>query len=148
MEPFTTTNPHPTMKFSQLLNQRDVLLRQARLANVAFAYEWLRTFAARVRRAGLQGGVTLRDGDPAAGLPWPTLTAETGSQAVIEEHFLEEDIVELADIVAFLNDGKRPEELSFQLEDIGEHVIPGLRRELAEAGVLPNGPAAAVEDAG
>ena len=95
------------MKFSQLLHQRDQLLRQAHLANVAFAYEWLQAFVARGGRAGLRGALLLSDGDPADGLPWPTLLAESGSQSVVEEHFLEEDMVELADILAFVHGGVR-----------------------------------------
>ena len=134
------------MKFTQLLQQRDALLRQTRLANVAFAYQGLRTFVARAGRARLYGEVTLRAGDPSTGQPWPTLTAEEGSQAVLEEHFLDEDIVELADILAFLNDSKSAGELRFQLEDLDILVIPRLHRELAAAGVLPNGRATPVED--
>lgn len=123
------------MNFHQLLQQRDALLRQARLANIAFAYRRLRDFAGRIDRARLQGEVTLRPGDPAADLPWPELIAEEGSQSVIEEHFLDEDISELADILAFLGGNDKPAEYTFRLEELGSRFLPGLRRELERAGV-------------
>lgn len=125
------------MKFSELLHQRDVLLRQARLANIAFAYEWLRDFARRARRARVQGMLTLRDGDPGDGQPWPVLDADETNASVLAEHFLEEDVVELADILAYLNDGARPAERRFRLEELECSIIPALRRELEGAGVLP-----------
>lgn len=125
------------MKFSELLHQRDVLLRQARLANVAFAYEWLRAFAQRARRARVQGMLTLRDGDPGDGQPWPVLLADSTSAAVLAEHFLDEDIVELADILAYVDNGARPAERRFCLEELEQALIPALRRELEGAGVPP-----------
>lgn len=122
------------MKFRQLLLQRDVLLRQARLANLAFAYHRLGEFAARVDRAHLRGAVTFQPGDPAAADPWPRLIADEGAQSVIEEHFLDEDIVELGDILAFISeDGEAG--LTFRLEDLGERLLPRLRRELEAGGV-------------
>ena len=145
--PLENPQPSPTMKFSQLLQQRDLLLRQARLANVAFAYEWLRTFLFRASRAGLRGAFLLRDGDPEDGLPWPTLVAIDASQAVLEEHFLEADIVELADILAYLNDGGRPPEREFRLEELADDLLPALRRELEEGGVPPQGLPASPENA-
>ena len=115
----------------------DLLLRQARLANVAFAYEWLRRFAARAARAHLHGTFTLRDGDLADGRPWPTLTADQASHAVLEEHFLEEDVVELSDILTFLDDGERMPERVFELAEVEQAILPALRRELEGAGVPP-----------
>jgi len=134
------------MKFSQLLHQRDALLRQARLANVAFAYDRLSEFAARIARARLHGMVTLRDSDPAADQPWPQLVAMEGSPAVLEEHFLEEDVIELADILAFLHDAGRLTEVRFRLEDLAQHFLPRLRRELAQADIVPGGEAPRIED--
>lgn len=125
------------MKFSQLLQQRDALLRQARLANLAFAYDWLQAFAARAARARLRGTFTLRDGDPGEGQPWPTLEAEAASPAVLAEHFLEEDIVELADILAYLHDGERLPERRFRWADFDQALLPALRRELEGAGAPP-----------
>lgn len=134
------------MKFSQLLLQRDALLRQARLANVAFAYHRLGEFAARIARARLQGVVILRDGDPAGEQPWPRLHAEEGSQAVLEEHFIEEDVSELADILAFLHDAGRPLEVRFRLEDLAKCFLPRLRRELEQADIVPGRETPRIED--
>lgn len=125
------------MNFHQLLQQRDALLRQARLANTAYAYRRLGDFAGRIARARLHGTVTLRPGDPQENLPWPELVAEEGSQAVIAEHFLEEEIIELADILAFLGGHEQPVECTFRLEELGRRHLPGLRRELEQAGVVP-----------
>ncbi|HTL67470.1 MAG TPA: hypothetical protein VL200_07405 [Lacunisphaera sp.] len=127
------------MKFSELLHQRDVLLRQARLANLAFAYEWLRDFARRARRARVRGVLTLRDGDPVGGEPWPVLVADEMNPSVLAEHFLDEDVVELADILAYVHDGVRPEERHFRLDELEGTIIPALRRELEGAGVPPQG---------
>lgn len=135
--PGSNHQPTTTMKFSQLLHQRDALLRQARLANVAFAYDWLQAFAARAARARLRGTFTLRDGDPDEGQPWPTLEAEAASPAVLAEHFLDEDIVELADILAYLHDGVRLAERRFRWEEFDQTLLPALRRELEGAGVPP-----------
>jgi hypothetical protein len=129
------------MKFSQLLNQRDALLRQARLANIAFAYAWLQAFAGRAARARLHGGFTLRAGDSVEGPPWPTLDSETTSPAVLAEHFLEEDIVELADILAYLHDGSRPPERPMRWADFEQSILPALRRELEMAGIPTQEPA-------
>jgi len=125
------------MKFSQLLRHRDGLIRQARLANVAFAYQRLGDFAGRVARARLQGAVTLYGGDPAGDQPWPRLAADEGNQSAIEEHFLDEDVIELADILAFLHDSGRIAELAFRIEDIGTRYLPRLRHELELADVVP-----------
>jgi len=124
------------MNFHQLLQQHDALLRQARLANIAFAYGRLRDFAGRIARARLHGAVTLRPGDPQENLPWPELIAEEGSQSVIEEHFLDEDVIELADILAFLSGKNKLAEYTFRLEELKSRFLPGLRRELEQAGVM------------
>jgi hypothetical protein len=133
------------MKFSHLLHQRDQLIRQARLANLAYAHAQLQRFVARCQRAGLTGPCVLREGDAADGLPWPTLTAAGVSPAVLQEHFLEEEIVELADIFAFLDGGTRLPELVFLPRDLVQSVLPALRRELAEAGVPPEDSVASPE---
>ena len=67
------------MNYHSLLQQRAALLRQARLANLAFAHDQLGEFAARVARAGLTGEVTLRLADPERELAWPVLAATTGT---------------------------------------------------------------------
>jgi hypothetical protein len=134
------------MQFHQLLHQRDSLLRHARLANVAFAHQRLAAFATRIERAGLRGTVTLRAGDAGDGRPWPHLTAEAGSQAVLEEHFLEEDVIDLADILAFMDEGRRRDELHFRLEDLAAEFLPRLRRELDQAGISPPDVSAPIPD--
>ena len=125
------------MKFIQLLHRRDALIREARLANIAFAYQRLGDFASRIRRAGLRGAVTLHSGDPEGGQPWPELVAEECSQAAIEEHFLDEDVIELADILAFLHDTSDLGSLSFRLQDLGPRYLPRLRHELQRAHIAP-----------
>jgi hypothetical protein len=126
----------PIMNFHQLLQQRDALLRQARLANTAYAYRRLGDFVRRIARAQLHGPVRLDPGDPAAERPWPSLTTLEGSQPVLEEHFLDEDIIELADILGFLGRDVSAG-VTFRLEELGGRFLPGLRRELEQAGINP-----------
>lgn len=130
------------MNFQYLLQQRKALLRQARLANVAYAYARLGEFGARVIRARLHGTVILRASDAASDRPWPSLISQTGSQSVIEEHFLDEDIAELADILAFVCDEGRASEITFELEELPSRFQAELRRELEEAGIVPAPPLA------
>ena len=134
------------MNFHQLLQQRAVLLRQARLANTAFAHQRLVDFTARLARARLHGLVTLRPGEPAAEQPWPELIALEGSQAAIEEHFLDEDIVELADVLAFLGEDMQSAGLTFRLDELESRFLPRLRRELEEAGITVANEAPPVRD--
>lgn len=134
------------MNFRQLLQQRDALLRQARLANVAFAYERLGVFGTRIARARLQGLVALRPGDPAGEQPWPGLVALEGSQAVLEEHFLDEEIVELTDILGFLGEEIPSEGYRFRVEELAAKFLPQLSRELEAAGIALCGAADPVED--
>jgi len=134
------------MKFHELLHHREELLRQARLANVAYAYQWLADFTERVSRSGLRGEVTLRGPDPEAQRMRPELVAGDFSQAVVEEHFLEDEVAELAVVLAFLHDAVWIVELKFRLEELATRFLPKLRRELKEAGVLPGEPAPSVDD--
>jgi hypothetical protein len=122
------------MKLSQLLLQRDALLRQALLANLAQAYVQLEALVTRLDRAQLSGAACLEPADPEAGQYWPTLTALEGSQAVIEEHFADSHIAELADLVAFLT-GRPDEETTFRLEDMAVIFLAPLRDKLLRAGV-------------
>lgn len=133
------------MNFHQLLHQRDALLRQARLANTAYAYRRLGGFAGRITRARLHGAVRLDSGDPAGERPWPGLTALDGSQAALEEHFLDEDILELVDILCFLG-LDTDSGVTFRLEELKGRFLPGLRRELALAGINPGPEASPAED--
>lgn len=134
------------MNFHQLLHQRAALLQQARMANTAFAYQQLGEFAARIARARLHGLVQLRPGDPAGEQPWPALTTLDGSQAVLDEHFLDEEIVELMDILGFLGEEVNADGMTFRLEELGSRFLPALRRELQQAGIIPADEAPHTED--
>ena len=121
-------------KLSTLLAQRPALLAQTRLANLAFAHETLANFSSRIARSPLGGRVTLRQIDPGADRYWPTLTALDGRQSVIEEHFPDEDLLLLADVLAFAT-GSNATELSFEFDDMAEIFLVQLRGELARSGV-------------
>lgn len=123
------------MNISQLLEQRETLLRQARLANLAFAWVRLSRLARRIERAGLRGRVTLRPPDPDEGRPWPTLAACDGSQAVIEEHFLDEDVLELEEVLTFLRGEGIELPSTFALDEFPRRHLGDLRQTLAGAGV-------------
>jgi hypothetical protein len=131
---------HRMKKLSNLLAERDGLLRQARLANFAYAYETLCRFEQRIVRARLVGAVTLAPPDPDKEHFCATLTAEEGHQSVIEEHFSDEDLVELADVLGFVV-GHATAEVGFRLEEIGEAFIAPLRGELEREGVIVDGSA-------
>lgn len=136
------------MNFHQLLQQRDALLQQARLANLAYAYARLGDFAGRIARGQLQGLVRLSTSDSATDRTWPGLTALEGSQAALEEHFLDEDIIELADILGFLGQEIDADGLTFRLEELDARYRLGLRRELEAAHLLPAREAPSPEDSG
>ena len=122
------------MKLSKLLHQREALLRQTRLANLAYAYRRLGDFADRITNAGLRGKVCLQPADPATERYWPVLTALEGSQSVIEEHFTDEDILELEELLFFVT-GDDGTETVFRLETIEVRFMRPLRRLLVHAGV-------------
>lgn len=122
------------MKLSHLLHQREALLRQTRLANLAYAYRRLGDFATRATGAQLRGKVSLLPADPAAERYWPVLTALEGNQSVIEEHFTDEDILELEELVFFVT-GKDDTETIFRWEEIGSRFLRPLRRQLIRAGI-------------
>ena len=125
------------MTLSKLLQQREALLRQAHLANLAFAHERLGDFAARIV-ARLRGPVSLKRADDDAGRPWPTLTALLGHQSVIEEHFSDEDIIDLADVVGYALDAPESE-VVFDLAELQARFQQPVRRALREAGVQVDG---------
>lgn len=123
------------MNFSQLLLQREALLRQTRLANLAFAFARLSDYAERIERAGLRGAVTLHESDPEAERYWPALVAHCVNQSVIDEHFLDEDVDELDEILLFLEDEGFDVDYTFDLEEMPARLLPRLRGELEKAGV-------------
>lgn len=122
------------MKLSNLLSQRETLLRQVRLANLAFAYAKLVEFAARASAANLGGKVTLQHPQPDVERYSATLLAAERHQSVIEEHFDDEDIMELADVVAFLT-GEQLVNVTFRIEDVPDKFIRPLRIELQRLGI-------------
>lgn len=121
-------------KLSTLLRQRADLLRQARLANLASAYQTLDDLAGRIARARLAGRVTVTHAAPDEERYWPALTALDLSQSVIEEHFTDEDVCELASVLAFTT-GEDELELTFPLEDFAELFLTPVRDELEREGV-------------
>ncbi len=121
-------------KLSTLLFQRQALLEQARLANLAFAYETLDGFAQRIARAQLRGAVILKAAAPEEDCFCPTLTPLEISPAVIEEHFTDGDILELADVIGFVNAQDRVN-VTFRLEEITETFLEPLRADLERRGV-------------
>lgn len=129
------------MNFHQLLQLREALVRQARLANVAFAWHRLALLGDRIDAAGLRGPVRLRIADDASEAPWPTLTALEGSQSVIEEHFTDEDIVELADLIGFTGADPVDGAHEFRLDELATRFGRPLRLELERAGIRAEGAA-------
>ena len=127
-------------KLSTLLRQRADLLRQARLANLASAYQTLDDLAPRIARARLAGRVTVTHAAPEEERYWPALTALDTSQSVIEEHFTDEDVCELASVLAFTT-GEDELELTFPLEDFAELFLAPVRDELEREGVQLDGSA-------
>jgi hypothetical protein len=132
-------------KLSTLLSQRPAVLRQARLANIAFAYASALEFRHRIERAGLRGRVTLKHAAPHADRYWASLTALDLNQSVIEEHFSDENLMELADVVAFVT-GNDAVEMTFAFEDVTELFLTPLREELEREGVTIDQPAMPVEE--
>ena len=122
------------MKISNLISQREALQRQTHLANLAFAYQQLDALVSRLDRAQLHGLVCLQPRDPAVDRYWPVLTALEGSQSVIEEHFTDGNVADLADLLAF-NTGRDDAVESFRLEELGDRFLAPLRAELLKAGV-------------
>lgn len=119
---------------TSLLTHRAALLAQARLANLAYAYETLRRFEQRIARARLRGRVTVRHAAPEEERYWASLTANDGAQSVLEEHFSDEDVMELADVISFLT-CTHALELTFPLEELAERFLTPLRAELEREGV-------------
>jgi hypothetical protein len=123
------------MNISKLLSSRQTLLRQAHLANLAYSYFTLRRLGERVIRAGLQGRVQLRAATVGEDFIPATLVALDGSQSVIEEHFLDEDVLQLADSMEFALEGPFGE-VEFLLEDLATKYAAPLREALDRAGVV------------
>lgn len=122
------------MNLSQLLAQRDALLQQAHLANLAYAHSQLADFAGRIARARLTGRVTLRHPLPDQENYCATLTALEGNQSVLEEHFTDLDVTDLADVLAFLC-GQGQLELTFRIQELAAKFLVPLRLEIERLGI-------------
>jgi len=123
------------MKISKLIATHDSIIEQARLANLAQAYVTLRRCAECVRQAQLFGLVNLRQPDADEGRLWASLTALEGNQSVIEEHFSEEELMELADAVAYLRSTSHLN-LTFKIEALSAEFVAPLEGLLKQAGVV------------
>lgn len=122
------------MKLSFLLAQRPALVRQVCLANLAFAHQTLGDFSRRIARARIAGRVRLEHAAPNDERFFATLTALDSHQSVIEEHFTDGDIMDLADVIAFLL-GHDAVNLTFPIEDLAGKFLLEVRAELERAGV-------------
>lgn len=133
------------MKLSNLLATRQMLLRQAHLANLAYCFRSFENLARRLEGARVQGPVRLSQADPDEERVWPVLLSLDGRQSMIEEHFSDDDILLLADGITFALEANFTE-IDFDLAELGSRYVAPLRQELLEAGVeLDGGPAFAPE---
>jgi hypothetical protein len=122
------------MKLSKLLAHRQAVLRQAQLANLAYAFATLECFAARIALANLHGLVKLCPADPAEERFWASLRALEGNQSVLEEHFADHELIEFADAMAYAAEGEFSE-LDFRLEELNERYLQPLRQMLELSGI-------------
>jgi hypothetical protein len=123
------------MKLSALLASRSTILRQAALAHTAAAWLTLQYTSMRIAAAGLHGTVRLRQADPAEEeTPWATLTSDEIRSSILEEHFTEDDLVEIAEAVAYATDADFAD-VEFQIEIFGETYAAPLLENLKKAGV-------------
>lgn len=122
------------MKLSQLVGARQHLLRCAHLANLGFAHRLLEDYANRIERARITGLVNLKSPEAGEETCWAELTALEGNQSLIEEHFTDEDLMDLADTVAYMTDCDAVD-VSFRIEQFSEVFLVPLRSVLEEAGV-------------
>lgn len=122
------------MNISKLLATRQALLRQTQLANLAYAYTTLRRFADTVDRAQLRGLVKLCPAVPEEEQYLTTLTALQGNQSVLEEHFTDQDLTEVADALEFVTEWEFSE-IEFRLEELREQFVVPVRQTLEEAKV-------------
>jgi hypothetical protein len=123
------------MKLSKLLATRKNLQRQAHLATLAHAWFVLNRLADRIATVQLQGLVRLQPPEPRDERYGVTLTALEGSQARLEEHFSDDDLMQLADAVALAVEADFAE-IEFNLEDIRPYFIAPLRFALEQAGIV------------
>jgi hypothetical protein len=122
------------MKLSQLVGARQHLLRCAHLANLSFAYRLLEEYATRIERARITGLVNLKSPEADDETCWAELTALEGHQSLIEEHFTDEDLMDLADAVAYMTDCDAVD-VTFRIEHFADVFLVPLRSVLDDAGI-------------
>jgi hypothetical protein len=122
------------MDIHHLIQQRDAILRQARLTNLAYAHRRLGDFSARFARAGITGEIRVEPAAPEEGRPEAAIVADR-SPAVVAEHFLEEDAAELADLLGFVRGQGEDGAHTLDIRDIESALRPALARALAREGV-------------
>lgn len=127
------------MNLSNLIASREKLVAQARLANMAFAYATLKRLAAVVARGHLSGVVRLQEPNEKEEHYWATLTAVSGSQAVLDEHFSDDDVAALVDAVAVATPGNLLD-VTISIEDLEHDYVVPLEVALRRAGVKLEGP--------
>jgi hypothetical protein len=74
------------------------------------------------------------------------LTALEGNQSVIEEHFTDENILELEELIFFIT-GEDGADTIFRWEEFAARFIRPLRRQLIQAGISLEQENLAIEDA-
>lgn len=102
---------------------------------MAYAYTTLMASAAVARRAQLSGLVRLQQPDEKEERYWASLTALSGSQAVLDEHFSDDDVAAMADAVAFASPGVNLLDVTFPIEHLESEYIAPLAMALERAGV-------------
>lgn len=102
---------------------------------MAFAYVTLSAAAAVVRRGQLTGLVRLQQPDEKEERYWASLTALSGSQAVLDEHFSDDDVAAMADAVAFATPGIGLLDVTFPIESLESEYVEPLVAALERAGV-------------
>jgi hypothetical protein len=127
------------MNFSKLLSSRQSILRQAHLANLAFSYFTICRLADRAAKAGLTHRVKLRATNVGEEIVPASLIALSGNQSVIEEHFSDEDVLQLADSIEFAMEGPFAE-VEFNFDDLVTAYAISLRVALERNGVALDEP--------
>jgi hypothetical protein len=122
------------MDIHHLIQQRDAILRQARLTNLAYAHRRLGEFSARFARAGITGEIRVEPAVPEEGRPEAVLVAAC-APAVVAEHFLEEDAAELADLLGFVRGQADDGAHTLDIREIETVLRPALARALTREGV-------------
>lgn len=102
---------------------------------MAYAYVTLSAAAAVVRRGQLSGLVRLQQPEEKEERYWASLTALSGSQAVLEEHFSDDDVAAMADAVAFATPGVGLLDVTFPIETLEAEYVEPLATALERAGV-------------